>query len=94
MGDDQVVRLGHPLVGTGRGLGQLPVVLEQVLKELVGPLGRRLGPGHLKTRGDGVRANASAVSVLPAKTLFFQAGGLGLVADIRIRSRAVSLSKS
>lgn len=49
VGNDQVVRLGNPLVGASWGLGQLPVVLEEVLEVLVGPLGRRASPSHLQT---------------------------------------------
>ena len=42
----RVLRL--PLLGAGRALGQLPFVLEQVVEEVVAPLGRRLRPGDFR----------------------------------------------
>src|ERR1043166_2338082 len=52
--------LGLPLLGAGRALGQLPLVLEQVLEEVVAPAGRRLRPGHLWTARDRIGADAGA----------------------------------
>ena len=40
--------LRSPLMGTGRALGQLPFVVEQIVEEVVAPLGRRRGPGDLE----------------------------------------------
>ena len=60
----QVFRLlAHrlPLLGAGRALGQLPFVLEQVLEEVVAPLGRRLAPGHFRAAGDGVGAETTVI---------------------------------
>ena len=47
-----VLRL--PLLRASRTRGQLPLVLEEVLEEVVAPLGRRRGPGDLETARDGV----------------------------------------
>ncbi|MGY4499848.1 hypothetical protein ACVWYH_003779 [Bradyrhizobium sp. GM24.11] len=52
--NDRVGILGRPLVRTARALRQLPFVVEQVLEEIVAPLRRRGGPGHLDTAGDGI----------------------------------------
>ena len=60
-----VLRL--PLLRAGRALRQLPLVLEEVLEEVVAPLGRRRGPGAFEAAGDGMGALAGFVAVLPAK---------------------------
>ena len=65
--------LGLPLLGAGRALGQLPLEVEQVLEEVVAPLGRRLGPGDFRAAGDGVGADAGAVLAVPAEALVLDA---------------------
>lgn len=93
VGNDLVSVLGNPLVGAGGTLGELPLELEQVLQEIVVPLGRGLGPGHLQAARDGVGTLAGAVLVRPAETLGFQAGGFGLFADVVRRGSTVGLAK-
>src|SRR5262245_30349618 len=61
-----------PLPRTGRALGQLPFVLEQVLEEVVAPLRWRLRPGDLRAASDGVSADAGAVFALPAEALILR----------------------
>ncbi len=49
-----------------------PVVFVQVLKEVVAPLGRRLGPDHFQTGGNGVSTKTAAVRAGPAQALRFK----------------------
>ena len=86
-----VLRL--PLLRAGRALGQLPLVAEQVLEEVVAPLRRRRGPGDLEAAGDGVAALAGAVAALPAEALLLERRRLGFGADVRRRARAVGLAE-
>ncbi|CRK42947.1 hypothetical protein BN1708_008930 [Verticillium longisporum] len=93
IGNDLVIRLGHPLVGASRALGELPLVLEEVLEVLVTPLGRGRGPGDLETAGDGVGTLARLVSVLPAETLSLKRGTFGLGTDLVVGAGAVGLAE-
>src|SRR5260221_460135 len=70
-----------PLFRAGRALGQLPFVFEQVLEEVVAPLGRRLRPGDFRTAGDGIGADAGAMLALPTEALILKRAGLRLRAD-------------
>ena len=85
--------LGHPLVGAGRRLLQLPLEAEQVLEELVAPQRRGLGPGDLQAGGDGVGALAAAMAVGPAQPLQLEVGRFGLDADVLGAGRAVGLAE-
>ncbi|MDQ1094063.1 hypothetical protein QE400_003476 [Xanthomonas sacchari] len=91
--NDRLGVLGHPLVRAGRALAQLPVELEQVLEELVGPLRRLGGPGDFQAAGDGVAALAAAEAVGPAQALAFQVGRFRLGADVVGRAGAVGLAE-
>ena len=82
-----------PLLRAGRALGQLPFVLEQVLEEVVAPLGRRLRPGDLRAAGDGVGAKAGAVLALPAEALILKGAAFRLRSDQRRVARAVGLAE-
>lgn len=82
MGDDLGSILGHPLVSTSRTLGELPLKLEEVLKEVVAPLGGSLGPGHLESTGGGVGTLSGLVRVGPAEALRLKACSLGLGTDV------------
>ena len=86
-----VLRL--PLVGTGRALGQLPLEPEEVVEELVRPLGRLLAPGDLGAAGDRVAALAGAVLALPAQAHRVHRAGLGLRADEVRVAGAVGLAE-
>src|SRR5215218_7014574 len=83
---------GNPLPGTGRALGELPVVLVQIVEESVVPLRRLVGPGALQTAGSRVCALAGAVETLPAKTLLLDRGGFGLRADVFGGGRAMGFA--
>ncbi len=69
--------LGGELVRTGRALGQLPLVVEQVLEVAVVPLGWIVGPGALEPAADRIAGYAAAMAALPAKALVLDAGTLG-----------------
>src|SRR5215211_31745 len=83
---------GNPLPGTGRALGELPVVLVQIVEESVVPLRRLVGPGALQTAGSRVCALAGAVVAFPAKTLLLDRGGFGLRADVFGGGRAMGFA--
>mmetsp|Transcript_16306 Transcript_16306/g.51029 ORF Transcript_16306/g.51029 Transcript_16306/m.51029 type:complete len:304 (+) Transcript_16306:1044-1955(+) len=85
--------LGRPLVGTGRTLGQLPLVLEQVVKVAVVPLGRVVRPRTLEAARNGILANAGAVLAQPAKALRLDWRSLWLGSDEVGVARAVRLAK-
>src|SRR5206468_2465153 len=77
--------LGRPLECTCGTLGQLPIVVVQVVQEPGAPLCRRVGPRALETAGDGVAALAAAEAVLPAEALQLEGSGLWLGPDVRSR---------
>src|SRR5262249_21817512 len=87
----RVLRL--PLLGAGRTLRQLPLVLEEVLEEAVVPLRGVVGPRALESARDRVAALAAAVLVLPAEALVLDAGGLRLRSDVLGRGRSVRLAE-
>src|SRR5258707_1783240 len=82
-----------PLFRTGRALGQLPFVFEQVLEKEVAPLGRRLRPGDFRAARDGVGAGARAMPALPAEALILERAGFRLRPDQRRIARAVGLAE-
>src|SRR5262245_57827831 len=84
---------GLPLLRTGRALGQLPFVVEQVVEEVVAPLRRRLRPGDLGAAGDGVRSETRAMLALPAEPLVLEEGAFRLRAHQRRIAGAVSLAE-
>src|SRR5579871_6981135 len=84
-GSGPVLRL--PLMCAGRALSQLPVILEQVLEEVVAPLRRRRGPGDFQAAADGVVAVPAAIRVLPTHALLLDRRTLGLRPDILARIR-------
>ena len=85
--------LGGPLIGPGRALGQLPLVVEQHLEIAVVPLGRRRRPGAFQAAADLVAADAAAVAALPAETLLFDGGRFGLRPDQCRITGAVALTE-
>ena len=48
-----------------------PLIFEQVLEEIVAPLGRSLRPDNFQTRSDGICTRAAAVAAGPAQALRF-----------------------
>ena len=79
--------LRRPLLRAGRTRRQLPLVLEEVLEEIVAPPGGRGGPGDFETAGDGVRSPARLVAALPAEPLLFQVAALRFAADMLVGGR-------
>src|SRR5581483_5523668 len=45
---------GPPLLDAGRTFGQLPLVLEKVVEEIVAPFRRRLSPGDFRAACNGI----------------------------------------
>ena len=76
-----------PLLGAGRTRRQLPLVVEQMLEEVVAPLGRRRRPGDFETAGNGMGAFARLVATPPAKALLFEVAPLRFGADMLVRRR-------
>ena len=85
--------LSYPLVSFGRTPSQLPIVLEEVLKIVVGPLGRCLSPSDLQTAGDGIGPLAAAEVADPAESLFLDLGCFGSRADMTGRASTMALSE-
>src|SRR5205085_368054 len=85
--------LRDPLRYAGRALGQLPLVFEQVLEEVVAELRRCLRTGNFRTTGDGVRPDASAMLALPAEPLVLQSTGFRLRSDQRRITGAMRLAE-
>src|SRR5581483_499 len=77
----------------GGALGELPFVLEEVLEEIVAPLGRRRGPRDLEPAGDRVTRFAAAEFALPAEALLLDAGAFRLRAHERGVARAMGLAE-
>src|SRR6202521_3221694 len=59
---------------TGRALGQFPVVGEEVGKEVVAPLGWRLGPNNFQAAADGVSTKTFTKFILPSQALVLDVG--------------------
>ena len=85
--------LGHPLLGARRRLGQLPLVVEQVLEEVVAPQRRGLAPGDFDAAGDSVLAVTAAEVADPAQALRLDRRSLGLRPLVRLRRGAVGLAE-
>src|SRR5579859_2628981 len=82
-------------MGTGRTLGQFPVVAEQVVEEVVAPLCRGLGPSDFQAAADGVGTKAFAKFILPAEALILNGGTFWFGADILSgNASAVGLAES
>src|SRR6266481_9012334 len=82
-----------PLLRTGRALGQLPFVFEQVLEEQIAPLRRRLRPGDFRAAGDGVGADARAMLALPAEALILKRTAFRVRSHQRRIAGAVGLAE-
>src|SRR5579871_1386366 len=100
----RIMRVGHgartstifrcPLMRAGRTLGQFPVELEEIVEEVVAPLGRRLRPDDFKAAADRVTTVTFAEFVVPAETLKLDVGAFGFSADVICgNSRAVRFAK-
>src|SRR5262249_38466017 len=86
--------LWRPLVRACGTLGQFPIVLEQVLEEVIAPLRGRRRPGHFQAAANRVTCFARPEFALPAEPLFFDLGGFRLWANIGSRASTVGLAKS
>src|SRR5579859_5014035 len=67
----------RPLMCTSRTLGQFPFIAEQVVEEVIAPLGRRLGPNDFQAAADGVSTETFAKFILPAQALILDVGAFG-----------------
>src|SRR5438094_910719 len=74
--------LGLPLMSTGRTLREFPVILKEVLQEVVAPLGWSGSPRAFQPAGDGMCTVAVAEGVLPAEALLLDIGAFGFSANI------------
>src|SRR5262249_6844147 len=83
-----------PLICTSRAPGEFPVVLEEILEEVIAPLRGSFGPGDLETAADCVTAVTFSQFVLPSEALVFDFCALGFCADVVGRNAsAVSLAE-
>jgi hypothetical protein len=85
--------LGPPLLGAGRALRELPLVLEEQVEVAGVPLRRVDRPRALEARGDGVLRLALAVLVDPAELAGVHRAALRLRADERGVAAAVRLAE-
>ena len=85
--------LGRPLLGARRAAGQLPLIVEQIVEEVVAPLRGRGGPGHLEPAADGVAAHARAMRAAPAQALLGNVGAFRLRTHQRCVARAMGLAE-
>ena len=69
--------LWRPLMRTGGALHKFPFVAKKCVEVAVVPFGWGWGPCAFKAAGDGVRALAGFVVVLPSEALFFVACAFG-----------------
>ena len=78
---------------TCRTAGLYPFIFEQVLEEIVAPLGRRLRPDHFQTGSNCVCTRAAAVAAGPAQALRFNWCGFWIGAYVRSRCSTVSFAQ-
>ena len=71
----------------GRTRGQFPVVVVEVLQEVVVPFDRVVGPGALEPAGNGVVGLTAAVGAGPAQALLLDVRALRIWADVRVGAR-------
>src|SRR5438309_6152018 len=84
----------RPLVRTSGALGQFPFEAEQVIEEIVTPLGRRLRPGDFQAAADGVSAKTFSKFILPPQALLVDFGAFGFRAHVvRWNGCAVSFAE-
>src|SRR5580704_19778943 len=83
-----------PLVCAARTLRQFPLVLEQVLEEVVTPFCRCAGPRDLQAAGDRITCNTRGVGTCTAEALLLDRRTFGFGSHVRFgRSGAVSLAE-
>src|SRR4029077_20314216 len=71
-----------PLVCAARTLRQFPLVLEQVLEEVVTPFCRRAGPCNFEAAGGCVTCDARGVDTWQAEALFLDRRAFGLSSHV------------
>ena len=79
---------------TGRTLGQLPFVAEEVLKEVVAPFRRRGRPGNFQAAGDRVAAFSAAKCARPTDALRGNRCTCGFHTLIALSGGTVSFAKA
>ena len=74
-----------PLSRTSRAFNLLPLVVKQVVEEVIVPLGRLSGPSTFQPTGNRVVCVSGSVTVDPAKPLVLQRSAFRLGTDVLIR---------
>src|SRR5271163_312375 len=83
-----------PLVCTARTLREFPLVLEQVLEEVVTPFCWRAGPCNFEAAGDRITCDARGVGTIPAEALLLDRRAFGLSSHVLFgRSGSVGLAE-
>jgi len=78
---------------TCRAASLHPLIFEQVLEEIVAPLGRRLRPHNFQTGSNCVCARAATVAAGPAQALRFNRRGFWICPNVRCRCCAVGFAQ-
>src|ERR1700722_13848273 len=94
VGDGGLSAFRLPLFRASRTFRQLPFVLKEVLEEEIGPPGRRLRPGDLRTSGDGVGADTGSMRAFPAEPLILDSAAFWIGTDQRRIARPVSFAEA
>src|SRR5271168_1813809 len=88
------VTFWFPLVCAARTLRQFPLVLEQVLEEIVTPFCRCAGPCNFEAAGDRITCDARGVGACPAEALLLDRRTFGLSSHVLFgRSGSVGLTE-
>src|SRR5215470_3755525 len=74
--------LGEPLVRTGWTLSELPLIVEEILKEVITPLRGSSSPRNFQSAGDGLAGSTAAVGVGPTQPLCLDRCALRFRADV------------
>ena len=93
IGNNRVGVAGFKLDSARRALRLHPLILEQVLEEVVAPLGRGLRPDHFQPGSNGVCARAAAVAAAPAEALGFNRRGFRVNVEVAGGARAVRFTQ-
>ena len=83
----------NPLIGASRALGQHPIMVHQVLKIVIVPLGWVGGPSAFNAAGNRIATHAGAEAVLPAKAHLFHRRRFRLRAHIARGASAMALAE-
>ena len=84
---------GDPLMRAGGGFRQHPIMVQQVFKIVIVPLGRVDGPSAFNAAGDRIPTHAGAKAALPAKAHLFQRRGFRFRAHMARGAGAMALAE-